>query len=318
MDFGLSGVSGGSLGAVTYALARSQSGMEDTRGQGFKDAMVDLARSDLLPAVGARLFSLDLLTGLPTRGPALANAFEEFWHRNRVFGTKNRVSFADAVGGTCMPFVILNGVDVTTGKRLLTSSVKFDDSDLLSDFAASRNLRTGFFASDAVLNSARFPIISPPGRILLPGEKDEMHVIDGGTYEASGISTALDLAEMLPTLPANVAPILVIINNSGSPYNSDHNTICDKVDPESWEDQQRQAAVTNGGFHVPELLTSLAGLNATRTTRYLAVLARARKVFCEPRENGRGHGAGRVIASSSSTYPARRPSRAARRPSPYR
>ena len=65
--------------------------------------------------------------------------------------------------------------------------------------------------STAALLSARFPIISPAG--LLRGQKGGMgdRVVDGGYFENAGMTTALDLAEVLKR--QNVTPAILWVQN---------------------------------------------------------------------------------------------------------
>ena len=70
--------------------------------------------------------------------------------------------------------------------------------------------------STAALTSARFPLISPAGTIRMKASaKDDGlifgdHVVDGGYFENSGLTTALDI---IAKLPKDLKPILVSISN---------------------------------------------------------------------------------------------------------
>lgn len=303
----ISGVSGGSLGAVTYALARAQGKLGDKDGAGseaFRKALVGLARFDMLPAVAFRLFSVDLLFGLPSRGPALAEAFEDYWTYWSGLGIR-APRFRDAFKAGSLPILALNGVDVRSGARLITSNMRFGDQDELVNIADGRDVLQhtvgtggpgGFSAADAVLNSARFPIMSPPG--LIPHEPDRdgdtaWAVVDGGVYEASGVATALELGAMLAPPPAP-PPILVIISNDGTPWTTAAvdpagKTIqlerkeygpCATPTEADLKSLKQNISDASGQLPVPEFLTSLDGLYQTRSTRYLAELARARALYC--------------------------------------
>jgi hypothetical protein len=91
------------------------------------------------------------------------------------------------------PLVFSNGTHVQTGKRIITAPVKigpdaFEDAVDFFD-AFGRPVR----ASTAVLNSARFPVVSPAGRIT--GVHGTVgHVVDGGYFENGGLETAYDVA----------------------------------------------------------------------------------------------------------------------------
>ena len=79
---------------------------------------------------------------------------------------------------------------------------------------ASANVRL----STAALLSARFPIISPAGTIHMGGKRnssgDNPHgdeIVDGGYFENSGLTTALDVAAGLKTL--GLTPVVLSISN---------------------------------------------------------------------------------------------------------
>jgi hypothetical protein len=96
--------------------------------------------------------------------------------------------------------------------------------------------------------------------------------------------------------------LLVVITNDGTRWSIDTKTArkhygpCDPPDSDELnadeqqriDQQNRQQAALDLGGHIPapELLTSLAGLNKTRGTRYQAELARARALFCPDGDGG--------------------------------
>jgi hypothetical protein len=77
------------------------------------------------------------------------------------------------------------------------------------DYSAQVNVRL----STAALLSARFPIISPAGTMWMAGASDQhgAEVVDGGYFENSGLTTALDIAAALHA--AGLSPIVVSISN---------------------------------------------------------------------------------------------------------
>lgn len=150
-----------------------------------------------------------------------------------------------------LPLLLLNGASVSTGRRIIASdlistyaspdgkpgriaffSQAYDVFELMSrpcppeaveggackiaaqgatdrpDLRDAPDLRL----STAALLSARFPIISPAG--VLRDDADGSfgdRVVDGGYFENSGLTTALDLAEALKAL--GVKPALVWVQN---------------------------------------------------------------------------------------------------------
>jgi hypothetical protein len=144
------------------------------------------------------------------------------------------------------PLLLLNGTSVQTGRRIIASelvstrgdpgnpdtqtplyqwaydafemmSVPCPNENFVAKTCASRGPPVGSDASPdirlstAALISARFPIISPAGAIWM---KDETHgdtVVDGGYFENSGLTSALDIATALNEF--KVRPIIVSISN---------------------------------------------------------------------------------------------------------
>ena len=155
-----------------------------------------------------------------------------------------------APAGSWAPLLLLTGTSVDTGRRIIVSdltstrdsiangqhspvalySAAFDVFELLSSPLppprrrpnASRAIATAtrrrsiaapdIRLSTAALLSARFPIISPPGVLRVatqPCYGDR--IVDGGYFESSGLTTALDIAEALK--PEKVTPIILWVQN---------------------------------------------------------------------------------------------------------
>lgn len=132
-----------------------------------------------------------------------------------------------------IPFLLLNGTSTETGQRILTT-------DLKPVYAAPQACPTGgqpaecpvfnhtldFHAiiragldvalSTAASNSARFPVISPPGSIMRDGNILD-RIVDGGYFENYGAQSALELAQAMVEVEPRLAPfVLVISNDPGS------------------------------------------------------------------------------------------------------
>jgi len=147
-----------------------------------------------------------------------------------------------------LPLLLLNGTSVTTGRRIIASdlvstyaspdgkpgrialsSQAYDVFEMMSrscqdnggacaapgqgaaDAPALRDA-PDLRLSTAALLSARFPIISPAG--VIRNDADPSYgdrVVDGGYFENSGLTTALDLAEALHGL--GLKPALVWVQN---------------------------------------------------------------------------------------------------------
>lgn len=245
--FAISGVSGGALGATTYArLVRAQGradGSVDWDAPATRAAVAHFATRDLLSGSIATYFLNDMFgslvgplwtwAGVPDRNTALEDTFDAMWEAEEGFALPTQVP--DTFLGlrfspqsesrtpiALLPHLLLNGTDVVSGKRLLTSTIRSPaDKQLFADsgdFLAmvGRDIRM----STAVTNSARFPFISPAGRFV-SSEKmggSTYQIIDGGYFENYGARTVWELARAIEDLNAedpslNVVPVVVIISN---------------------------------------------------------------------------------------------------------
>ena len=295
--FALSTVSGGSMAAVTYGMLRKQAAAAyvpvwDSGARG----LIELSRADLLPAVVARMLTVDVITGNPTRASALANAFEHHWQFFSGFDLPPAAfgSFLGLqTGAPCLPHLVLNGTDVRTGSRVLTSTIALDPAapdpalhafepqyvtdslDLI--FELGRDVS----AATAVLNSARFPIVSPPGRLARGDRSSERpEVVDGGVFEGYGAQTGHELA--LGLRSRGMVPIMVVIRNDGARKTDQPFDPC-LVTLKLEVDERRALAIAAGtqrGIWMPEFLSSLLGLNAARGAHGRAELASLRRDFC--------------------------------------
>ncbi len=245
--FAISGVSGGALGATTYArLVRAEGredGSVDWESPETRAAVASFATQDLLSGSIATYFLNDMFgsmvgplwtwAGVPDRNAALEDTFDAMWDSNKGFALPRHVS--DGFLGLrfspqsesrapveLLPHLLLNGTDVVSGKRLITSTIRSPaDKQLFADsgdFLAmvGRDIRL----ATSVTNSARFPFISPAGRFV-SSEKlggAAYQIIDGGYFENYGARTVWELARAIEELNAedptlNVVPVVVVISN---------------------------------------------------------------------------------------------------------
>jgi Patatin-like phospholipase len=212
--FAISGVSGGSLGAAVFTSLLPD-------GRDRKDfarrAEAMLGRDFLSPATAAMLCP-DFLqrfwpwgyTGLD-RGRWIERSWENAWRDTmQNAGTKNPDRFAQSfldlwrADNDYVPNLCLNGTSVERGKRVIASNLLIDWKEFLdADDAIERLMpikdqgkddkraRPGVDLpiSAAAHLSARFTYVSPAGKF----PPDGTHVVDGGYFENSGATTALDI-----------------------------------------------------------------------------------------------------------------------------
>lgn len=140
------------------------------------------------------------------------------------------LSFAPQEGEPWRPLLILNGTSVTTGRRILTSHLALDQGkgaenriflnayNLYDLLAAPGTPTADIRLATAATNSARFPIISPPGTLRAGAAASGNvvdRVVDGGYFENDGITTTIDLVRALQK--AGLKPVVLHIANDPLP-----------------------------------------------------------------------------------------------------
>ncbi len=222
--FALSGVSGGALGAAVFdgALVEPE--------RPLRNRVKEILDDDFLaPALGRMLFPDFLQRFLPVRVPstdraeALELGWEKAWDRRRKAKGRNplaedmlslwsRTGLPDSA-----PHLLLNGTMVESGKRVLTSDLLITSSTtekgngefLDVDSAAVRMKSAPVRLSTAAHASARFTYVSPAGTFA-----DGKHLVDGGYFENSGATTALDVLKVIEEKKwGDVIPIVILIDN---------------------------------------------------------------------------------------------------------
>lgn len=219
----------------------------------------------------------------------------------RRFGYLPIVYAAAGDDKSWLPLLFLNATSVQTGRRIITADVlstywdeshnpvglysqAYDLFELMSSGCGAPDLKKqdcpaasasqstpqapldapDVLLSTAALTSARFPIISPAGALAV---KDQPQfgdrLVDGGYFENSGDSTALDVAEAL--MAHSIRPVLLSISN----------------DPEK--------LVTNVAVPRRPAVTPFAGLSTNNfAARVLGLLSAPFETLMHTRD---GHGA---------------------------
>ncbi len=244
--FGVSGVSGGSLGGAVFAGLMADRVVEGYRCPSGGDPSSErltlraqrvLGHDFLGPALAGMLFP-DLaqrfwpFTGalaFPDRARYLEQAWERAWQdetNNDRFAQPFRQLWPDP-GSTIVPSLFLNGTWVEDGGRAVTSSLSPASSRFVALDDLVNLVDRPIRLSTAVHMSARFTYVSPAG--LVGKGRDRRRVVDGGYFENSGAMTAAELlAVMRDTCgrddicrdPAIVFVALVVINDPGNPFAS--------------------------------------------------------------------------------------------------
>jgi len=285
--FAISSVSGSSVGAVmTVAALAASEGEQPCNRDGFwlrydptvkdwRSCLEALTSGDFLTPVFAGLVfrdTLRFLGGLASAGSGWrwsdrASLIEQSWERHFAaslqkpaapapgclrnldcpFLTLRPHEAADHV--VWLPLLLLNGTSVSTGQRIVTSTIDPwywprkascprtpDDGDPKKcpvldhayDFhwlisSGAKPQQSGAVQptdelndvrlSTAAHSSARFPLISPPGEVRDQANNVADRIVDGGYFENFGAQTALEVATAIRAVEPGLVPFVLIISN---------------------------------------------------------------------------------------------------------
>ena len=212
--FAISGVSGGSLGAVVFdCLIRS--GVSHTNGPAVQAI---LSQDFLAPTLSYMLFPDLFQRFLPfgctdfDRAKALEQSWEQGWMSVMKNGNFEKDFDWLWRGEKMVPALFLNGTSVEDGNRMILSNVLVDEEAFLDSQDIRSNLTSSVSLSTAVDMSARFTYVSPAGRF--PTGK---HIVDGGYFENSGGATLADILYQVNRAntnnPFKARVILLVISN---------------------------------------------------------------------------------------------------------
>jgi len=231
--YAISGVSGGSLGAVVFDALLAQSpgaagGLCEVRGTAEKSiercAAQVLGQDFLSPALAGLLFPDLVQRFLPfpverfDRARSLEASWEDAWRKG--MGNDRLAEPFDALWkgerAHRIPSLLLNGTWVETGKRMIASNLAVDASIFNDTADVFAFIDYPVPASTAAHLSARFTYVSPAGSLRKRSEKEiAAHVVDGAYFENSGTATALDLLSALysPGERLKLDFVVVYVNN---------------------------------------------------------------------------------------------------------
>jgi hypothetical protein len=194
--FAISGVSGGSVGAMDY-IAALHAGAKPTT----------YLQSDFLaPAIASLVFVDGISNFLPDfgqvdRGTALERSFETASKGNLGYSFLSFFPNKSDLSKNWRPALLLNATHQETGRRVIASNLKIEKDTFLDSFDELELLDSDMRASTVAHNSARFTYVSPAGKLvprigpdLSTKVANRGYVIDGGYFENYGALTALELA----------------------------------------------------------------------------------------------------------------------------
>jgi hypothetical protein len=277
--FAISGVSGGSLGAAVFNALLAEPNPGSFK---FKDKAHDILGQDFLsPALASMLYPDLVQRFLPfpiayfDRGRALEMGWEKAW-RHAMGNNRFADSFVDLWkpgSREWMPALFLNGTSVEKGNRIITSNLHltnvFLDAEDAADKLAQHSLpatKAGCHIplSTAAHMSARFTFVSPAGRF-----PDGSHIVDGGYFENSAATTALEIVTRIKDVCAhdriaNVDVKVIMISND--PRKGSIAIAPAKPGPEPPGPKRTKPMTTQGQF-LGELTAPLYTLLNTRNAR---------------------------------------------------
>jgi len=277
--FAISAVSGGSLGAAVFDALLAEPNPSSFK---FKDKAHDILSQDFLsPTLAAMLYPDLVQRFLPfpipyfDRGRALELGWEKAWRdtmRNDRFAS-SFVELWPANSPKWIPSLFLNGTSVEKGNRIITSNLHltnvFLDAEDAADKIAQHSLpitKAGCHIplSTAAHMSARFTFVSPAGRF-----PDGSHIVDGGYFENSAATTALEIVTRIKDICAhdriaNVDVKVIMISND--PRKGSIAIAPAKPGPEPSGPKRTKPVTTNGQF-LGEVTAPLYTLLNTRNAR---------------------------------------------------
>ena len=232
--FAGSGVSGGSLGLATYAIALQAAPHTGASAQTRSEHILN---HDFLAPVMANAWFIDFTQRwLPgalfnDRGRALTRAWEQAAQDQGLTSLAEPFAalyeHADGSLSTDVPALFFNSTTVGQGWRFIEDPFRpFADSPWTTAYDGSRWLDPRVPLSEAVLNSARFTYLSPAGTLQTAGATNSppitpatLQLVDGGYFENSGTTTLREIMQRLRTDAAKQGQPLrfVVLHISNDP-----------------------------------------------------------------------------------------------------
>ena len=174
-----------------------------------------------------------------------------------------------------LPSLFLNGTWVETGSRNVTSNLRTDAGrdPLVASEDVLEELGQPIRFSTAVLNSARFTYVSPPGTARL--DDGTRRIVDGGYFENSGALTAREIVRAIRSQQPNVPVVALIITNNPKrgveTWRDDGEQLCESPDyAKSVDDDDQRSGDLSWRFLTEALSPVTAMLDAREARGRLA------------------------------------------------
>jgi hypothetical protein len=229
--FAISSVSGGSVGAAVFDALVADG---KTQGHIAQQSEEMLGQDFLSPAIAAMLYPdfaqrfLPLPCTFLDRGHWMEESWERAWRDTTSKNDHANNYFAEPFSSLWkhekyVPALFLNATAVENGNRVIASNILIKTgSGPEEQFLGAEDLVEKIKpAADVPLStaahlSARFTYVSPAARF----RSDRTHAVDGGYFENSGATTALDILRQINAVInadaefADVLPRIIMISNN--------------------------------------------------------------------------------------------------------
>ena len=215
----LSGVSGSSIGMCFFQGLKHQGTNQMTRNMSqlsSKDYLTPLLVGFFFPDMMQRICPFIIPGSDRTRylEDGFSSKFNDITNENTLNEAFLKVS---STADSASPILFFNTTEVETGRKALISNVKltkayfYDVVDVIKELKADMPMKT------AATNSARFPIVTPPG-LLNEDNCKSSSLVDGGYFENTGLHTTFQLLRILQDsldypLRERIQPRIIFIRN---------------------------------------------------------------------------------------------------------
>ena len=188
--FCMSGASGGSVGNGTFLALLKMRKEICSSNSNFTDEADRYLKSDFLSYTLARMLGPDFIRPMfgrldvADRAAALEHALESGEDKDALLYKKFKTPFSEYIPSPTnpLPIICINVTRVQDGSPSVISNIKLDNDifghrvDILGTLPAYKEMKL----STAVIMGARFPYVSPAGRI------NDSYYVDGGYFDNSG------------------------------------------------------------------------------------------------------------------------------------
>lgn len=218
--FAIGSVSGGSVGALSYSLARKAIQNQQKNEQAL---LTDFYSEDYLSSLTYTLFFKDVLNGIwpfysPERDRAVAfeQRIDEKINQHLSAGTSQSLNFLQDSGKAIYrPLHLVMATEVESGRPSFLANRPLADTAIPHTQNLNEAVR-GIRWSGAMHFGARFPIFSPSAAVTQPNSSHTKHYVDGGYYDNGAYQILTELIDQIQSGPFGkvVFPVIIAIGNS--------------------------------------------------------------------------------------------------------